>query len=88
MKKPNPFTLIKSAEFIERIKYALYVGDSLADAMTVREARRLDSRFLFAGVYRHSYSEDVLVNSFLEFGCDMILPSVNELPSVLEEIGK
>ena len=86
LKKPNPFSLLKAAEAFNPRSVVLYVGDSMADAMTVREANKADLRFIFAGVYGYSHPKDVLLRDFIEFGCDLVLPSVNELPLVLEEI--
>jgi len=84
--KPNPFSLFKSAEALNPFDFALYVGDSMADAMTVTEARKTEQRFLFAGVYEYTNLERLLLSDFLKYGCDLILPSVNELPFVLETI--
>jgi len=84
--KPNPFSLFKSAEALNPFDFALYVGDSMADAMTVTEARKTEQRFLFAGVYDYSNLEALLLSDFLKYGCDLILPSANELPFVLETI--
>ncbi|MEM2110303.1 MAG: hypothetical protein QXX08_00280 [Candidatus Bathyarchaeia archaeon] len=84
--KPNPFSLFKSAEALNSLKFILYVGDSAEDAMMVTEARKTDPRFLFAGVYRFSSLDEALLDSFLKYGCDLVLPSVNELPSALEAI--
>ena len=86
LKKPNPFSLLKAAEAFNPRSIVLYVGDSMADAMTVREANKADPRFIFAGVYGYSHPKEVLLRDFIEFGCDVVLPSVNELPLVLEEI--
>ena len=86
LKKPNPFSLLKAAEAFNPRSVVLYVGDSMADAMTVREANKADPRFIFAGVYGYSHPKKVLLRDFIEFGSDLVLPSVNELPLVLEEI--
>jgi len=82
--KPNPFSLFASSKEMEPFKFALYVGDSMEDMIMIKEAKRLDSRFLFAGVYDYSnYKEDML-HSFLKAGSEIVLPSVNELPIVLK----
>jgi len=86
LKKPHPFSLLKAAETFGDFNFALYVGDSMEDAIMVREANDLGKRFLFAGVYRYSGLEDVVLQGFLESGCDLIVPSVNELPVTLETI--
>ena len=84
--KPNPYPLLRSASALEPFRYALYVGDSMEDLIMVDEARRTDKRFLFAGVYYYSSPREEALKAFLEAGCDLILPSVNELPDVLEMI--
>ncbi|RJS74613.1 hypothetical protein CW712_06225 [Candidatus Bathyarchaeota archaeon] len=86
LKKPHPFSLIKSAEGFGGFVYALYVGDSMEDALMVEEARKRDPRYLFAGVYRFSGVDDVVRRIFLNSDCDMVIPSVNELPFVLEKV--
>ena len=86
LKKPHPFSLLKAAKAFGNFNFALYVGDSMEDAIMVREANDLDERFLFAGVYRYSGLEDIVLQGFLESGCDLVVPSVNELPFVLEAV--
>jgi len=86
LKKPNPYSLFRSSEGLKPFKRALYVGDSMEDALVVKEANRLDPQFLFAGVYRHSDCKEDVLKDFLKAEADMILPSVNELPELLEAI--
>ncbi len=85
-KKPNPFSLLKAAEALNPFTFALYVGDSMEDTLMVWEARKTDPRFLFAGVYKHSYPREPFLRNFLKAGCDIILPSVNDLPVILENV--
>ena len=84
LRKPNPFSLLKAVEALNPPGEVLFVGDSMADAMTVREANMTDARFVFAGVYGHSHPRDVHIRDFIEFGCDVVMPSANDLPAVLE----
>jgi len=86
LKKPHPFSLLKATEAFNSFNSALYVGDSMEDAMMVREANNLGKRFLFAGVYRYSGIEGIVLQGFLESNCDLVVPSVNELPFILEAI--
>jgi len=86
LKKPNPYSLLRSSEGLKPFRLALYVGDSMEDAMVVKEANRLDPRFLFVGVYRHSDCKEDVLKDFLKSEADIILPSVNELPELLEAI--
>jgi len=87
LKKPNPFSLLKAAEALNPFSFALYVGDSMEDAIMVWEARKVDPRFFFAGVYSYSSCEDALLHDFLKSKCDIVIPSVDELPLVLKQLG-
>jgi phosphoglycolate phosphatase-like HAD superfamily hydrolase len=86
LKKPNPFSIQKSAEAFENTNMVLYVGDSVADCITVNNARKENEAFLFTGVYRQSFSEGELIKSFMEHKGDLILPTVNEIPEVFMKI--
>ncbi|RJS85576.1 hypothetical protein CW702_00975 [Candidatus Bathyarchaeota archaeon] len=83
LKKPNPFSILKSASSLEPFKRAVYVGDSMEDALTVRNANKKDPRYIFVGVYKHSPPPDETLRDFINFGCEVILPTVNELPYLL-----
>lgn len=84
LKKPNPYPLLESAGGLGPFNLALYVGDSMEDAIMVREALKNDSRFLFAGVYEYTGARDKALEEFLKFGCDLIIPSVNDIPDLME----
>lgn len=86
LKKPHPFSLIKSADGLRPFEAALYVGDSMEDIIMTEKANTVLDRFSSAGVYRYSDLEDRVIRDFLEAGADLVLPSVNELPMVLESI--
>ncbi|MEM2091813.1 MAG: hypothetical protein QXR59_00810 [Candidatus Bathyarchaeia archaeon] len=86
LKKPNPYPLLESAKGLEPFNLALYVGDSMEDAIMVKEALRNNSRFLFAGVYEFSGARDKILEEFLKFGCDLIIPSVNDIPEIMEAL--
>jgi len=86
LRKPHPFSLLKAAERFRDSSLILYVGDSMEDAVMTSEAAKMRGGFLFAGVYRYTGFEDNIIRSFLDYGCDMIIPSVNELPTVLEDL--
>ncbi|MEM3815833.1 MAG: hypothetical protein QW341_03190 [Candidatus Bathyarchaeia archaeon] len=85
-KKPNPYSLFKSSWSLEPFRLALFIGDSIEDAMAVKKAKMLDSRFIFAGVYKYTNLGEEAKREFLNFKCDIILPSVNEVPYVIERI--
>ncbi|MEM1514614.1 MAG: hypothetical protein QXT26_06490 [Thermoproteota archaeon] len=82
--KPNPYSLLRSAWSLEPFRMALYVGDSIEDALTTDRANRIDPRFMFSGVYAYTGAEDKALREFLKFGCDIISPSVNEIPLIIE----
>lgn len=86
LRKPNPFSLLEAAKALEPFRFVLYIGDSMEDAMMVDEARKIDRRFLFAGVYEHTGLREKALREFLKYGCNLILPSVNEVPDVIEAI--
>ncbi len=86
LKKPNPFPLFHSLRALKHVVSALYVGDSMEDLIMVKTAGTVDSRFMFAGIYRHSDLKADVVSSFLEGGAELVLPSVNELPVVLKAV--
>ncbi len=86
LKKPNGFSLRRAAEGLMPFRAILCVGDSLEDTLMAKEVKKEDPRFMFAGVYQHSGLKDALLNSFLKAEADVILPSVNEIPLVLEEL--
>jgi len=84
--KPNPFSLLRSSEGLEPFMSALYVGDSMEDAIMVKEANKVDSRFLFAGVHSYSDCKVDVIDDFLKAEVEVILPSINDLPKVLKAI--
>ena len=52
----------------------------------VKEANKLDSRFLYAGVYSCSDCKEEVLRNFLRAGSNILLPSVNELPVILKTL--
>lgn len=83
MGKPDPFCLLKSAEGLKPFSHALYVGDSMEDALLVDLANEDQRRYLFAGVYLHSPLQKNWRSDFLKKGAALIIPSVKELPTAL-----
>ncbi|MBS7615152.1 HAD family hydrolase [Candidatus Bathyarchaeota archaeon] len=86
LKKPEPFSLLKAAEGFKEYNCILYVGDSIEDALMAKKASDASRNFVFAGVYQHSSLANLVRDSFLEFGCDMVIPSVNDLPYIIKSI--
>lgn len=86
LSKPHPFSLLRASRPLEPFQRLLYVGDSVADLRMTVKARGGDPRFLFAGVYYFAASRDTVQEEFMKGGADIIAPSVNELPIILEKI--
>jgi phosphoglycolate phosphatase-like HAD superfamily hydrolase len=86
LRKPSPYSLLKAVEGLDKPNLVLYVGDSMEDALMAEEASKTGKNFVFAGVYLYSGLDDVVRDGFLESGCDIVIPSVNDLPSILEAI--
>jgi len=78
--KPNPYPLTRSAEPYQPITRVLYVGDTVADMLT---AERAGDRYIFAGVYGCVAASVEARQAFLQYGCDVVAHSVNDLPTIL-----
>ena len=86
--KPAPYSLLKSSKSFEDSNSILFIGDSAEDLIMSQNARKIDNRFNFAGVYGSSSNHDVRVDFFLKNNCDIGLYSVNDLPLILSgELG-
>ena len=88
LKKPHPYSLLKAAEGFGKVRSIIYIGDSMEDAIMASRAREEMERVIFAGVYRYTIFEEEMLRIFLKCRCDIILPTVNELPSILEMLRK
>ena len=86
LQKPNPYSLRAASRLLEPFSWVLYVGDTMADLVMARRANEEDSRFLFAGVYQNSIHPEAIMADFITEGADIITPSVNDLPHILEFI--
>ncbi len=83
-RKPSPEALIRAAEKMSS-KVMLYAGDSAEDLMMVKDAQakgKLEN-CLFAGVYGMSPDARKQVSFFEKNGADLVVRSVNEIPSRL-----
>jgi phosphoglycolate phosphatase-like HAD superfamily hydrolase len=86
LKKPNPSALMKSAGELNPFRHAIYVGDSIEDVLMVKRANEMDRRFVSVSVYLHSDFREELIPYLMEMKTDVILPSVNDLTSLLRLI--
>jgi HAD superfamily phosphatase len=83
-RKPSPEGVVRAREIFSS-KVLLYVGDSAEDLMMVRDgiAQGRLRDCLFAGVYGTSPDTAKQIAFFERGGADMIVESVNEIPSLL-----
>jgi phosphoglycolate phosphatase-like HAD superfamily hydrolase len=78
--KPDPYSLVRACEPYVPRGGVLYVGDTAADRIMVERA---GVGFLFAGVYGCTHAPEESMREFLDAGCAVVAPTVNELPGVL-----
>jgi phosphoglycolate phosphatase-like HAD superfamily hydrolase len=82
-RKPNPEALMRSKEKLSSATL-LYVGDSAEDLMMVQNARRRGlTGYLFAGVYETSPEPTDQASFFKRESSDVIVETVNQIPSAL-----
>jgi phosphoglycolate phosphatase-like HAD superfamily hydrolase len=82
-RKPSPEALLRASEKLSSARL-LYVGDSAEDLLMVQNLKRRGrADFLFAGVYGMSPDVADQVAFFEREGSDVIVRSVNQLPSGL-----
>ncbi len=83
LRKPSPEALVRAKERLSS-ETLLYVGDSAEDLMMVQKARArgLDG-FLFAGVYQTSPVQRDQASFFEREGSDLVVETVNQIPSGL-----
>jgi len=82
-RKPSPNALERARQKLSS-ETLLYVGDSAEDLMMVQSARRRGLEgFLFAGVYETSPVGADQASFFQREGSDVIVESVNQVPSGL-----
>jgi len=80
--KPNPQLLLRLLS--DRHGITAYVGDTIADAALVQNARRTSfSRLLFVGTYGSTPDEASLVSKYKEMDADIIVRDVNRLPEIV-----
>lgn len=79
--KPNKYPLIKASDQFKPYTQALYVGDTMADYFTAENA---GDDFIFAGVYECVHNAEGAMNTFLDKGSDIVAPTVNDLPTIIE----
>ncbi len=87
--KPDPTFLIRLVEkHAGKTRRAAYIGDSLADALLIENAR-LQSRLnvVFFGVLCSSQHPDQLFLQFMDHDADAIMTDVNDIPHLYMSLG-
>jgi phosphoglycolate phosphatase-like HAD superfamily hydrolase len=84
--KHAPYSLLASARAMKQFKRAMYVGDSAEDFIMTRRANQRDPRYLFVGVTDGSHDPKAKRTMFADAMADVIIPSVNELPALLQAL--
>ena len=84
--KPQPYSLLESTAGIGDTKCVLYVGNSAEDYILTEKANQIKRVFLFTGCYALQNGRSNMIRLFKEAKADMIIPTVNDLPKVLEYI--
>jgi|TARA_B100001971_G_C18266378_1_gene593028 phosphoglycolate phosphatase-like HAD superfamily hydrolase len=82
--KPHPFSLLKASKPFKPYDRVLYVGDTMADRLMVRNAG--EPPFLFAGVHGNVHGSEEARDDFMSCGSDIVALSVNDLPEILENV--
>jgi len=83
--KPNGYSLLRAAEVHAPYRRVIYVGDTMADLMTTRNADRKNPKFSFLGVYATTAQQETTREMFLASKADAVAPTVNQLPLILEK---
>jgi len=87
--KPNPTFFIEMVEKLAgKARRVAYVGDDIADALLVENARFQGlPNLLFFGVLCSSHYPDQLFSQFMEHGADAIMTDANDIPNLYASLG-
>jgi phosphoglycolate phosphatase-like HAD superfamily hydrolase len=87
--KPNPTLFIELIEkLVDRRTGVAYVGDGIADALLVENARSEGvENLLFLGVMSSSDDSNKLFTNYGKHGADVIMTEANDIPFVLKSLG-
>ncbi len=87
--KPDPTLFIELIEkLVDRETGVAYVGDGIADALLVENARSEGlENLLFLGVMSSSEDSNKLFTEYGKHGADVIMNEVNDIPFVLKSLG-
>jgi phosphoglycolate phosphatase-like HAD superfamily hydrolase len=87
--KPDPTLFIELTEkLVDRETGVAYVGDGIADALLVKNARSEGLENLsFLGVMSSSEDSNKLFTEYGKHGADVIMTEVNDIPYILKSLG-
>jgi phosphoglycolate phosphatase-like HAD superfamily hydrolase len=87
--KPDPALFIELIEkLVDRETGVAYVGDGIADALLVENARSEGlENLLFLGVMSSSEDSNKLFTEYGKHGADVIMTEVNDIPYLLKSLG-
>jgi phosphoglycolate phosphatase-like HAD superfamily hydrolase len=88
--KPDPTFFVELIKNIAvRDREIVYVGDGVADALMINNARLKGlSNVLFFGVLCSSSSSDELFSQYVKYGADAIMTDVNDTQYLLASLEK
>lgn len=81
--KPNPYTLRYCLKVLKPYKYAMYLGDSVEDALMAKRVN-CEGELIFVGVYRYTINPESTIKVFMKLHVPVIIPTVNELAILME----
>lgn len=87
--KPDPTLFIELIEkLVDKGTEVAYVGDGIADALLVENARSEGlENLLFLGVMSSSEDSNKLFTEYAKHGADVIMSEVNDIPYILKSLG-
>ncbi|MGD9131138.1 MAG: HAD family hydrolase [Candidatus Bathyarchaeota archaeon] len=87
--KPDPTLFIELIEkLVDRETGVAYVGDGIADALLVENARSEGAEnLLFLGVMSSSEDSNKLFTEYGKHGADVIMTDANDIPFMLKSLG-
>ncbi len=86
LKKPHPYQLVMASVGLKPFKSLAYIGDSMEDLLMVEYAHQFGYKFSFIGVYSCNDLSEEIVSDFKKRGANVVIPTVNELPLILNKI--
>jgi phosphoglycolate phosphatase-like HAD superfamily hydrolase len=86
--KPDPTLFIELVNSFGEVSGVAYVGDGIADALLVENARSEGLENLsFLGVLSSSEDSNKLFTEYAKHGADAVMTDVNDIPDILKGLG-